>query len=84
MSALDDIVAAIAAVSRAVAYEAEQHVVSPREYAWISNPVGDPPTGHAVMVAWQTGAIDENHPAAAAFLAHVRGRQNPEENPSGS
>jgi hypothetical protein len=84
VSALDDIAAAIAAIGRAITYEAEQYVVSPREYAWISNPVGEPPTTNAVMVAWKTGAIDETHPAAAALLARARGGQDQEERRSGS
>lgn len=67
---------AMQAVADAPAYPPESYEVHPAEYAWIKNPVGDPPSWRAVMVAWKTGAIDADHRAAQEMMTHLRGERS--------
>lgn len=63
--------------------EPEQYVVHPAEHAWITNPVGPPPTTNAVIVAMQVGAIDGSHPAVEALMSQHRAETLDGDDPQG-
>lgn len=53
-------------------YEPEPHLVHPREYAWIKEPVGPAPTWNAIQVALAVGAVTMEHPEARRLMGLVR------------
>lgn len=50
-----------------------QFTVHPAEYDWIKNPIGEPPSTHAVMVALAVGSIQAGHPEYDSVMAALSG-----------